>query len=94
MLTEVLANELAADNIQVNAIAPGFVKTKFSRVLWDSPQIHEVVVGAIPQGRMAKPEEITGAALYLAAPASAYTTGATIMVDGGQLVGNAYDFSG
>lgn len=94
MLTEVLANELADDNIQVNAIAPGFVKTKFSRVLWDNPQIHEVVVGAIPQGRMAKPEEITGAALYLAAPASAYTTGATLMVDGGQLVGNAYDFGG
>ena len=88
MLTEVLAAELAANNIQVNAIAPGFVKTQFSQALWGSPPIHEAVIGAIPQKRMAEPEELTGIALYLASAASSFTTGATFVVDGGQLVGS------
>ena len=87
MLTEVLAAELADDNIQVNAIAPGFVKTRFSRVLWENPQVYETITKTIPQRRMADPQEITGAALYLASSASTFTTGATVVVDGGQLVG-------
>ncbi len=89
MLTEVLAAELAPDNIQVNAIAPGFVKTKFSAALWSNPQIHDAVVRGVPQHRMASPDEIVGAALYLASPASSFTTGATLVVDGGQLVGSS-----
>ncbi len=89
MLTEVLAVELASLNIQVNAIAPGLVKTKFSAALWQNPQIYEAVTRAIPQRRMAEPEEIAGIALYLASPASSFTTGATILVDGGQVVGGA-----
>jgi NAD(P)-dependent dehydrogenase (short-subunit alcohol dehydrogenase family) len=92
MLTEVLAAELAPDNIQVNAIAPGFVKTRFSSVLWQTPQIYEAIVKAVPQGRMAEPEEITGIALYLASAASNFTTGATFVVDGGQLVGSSVHF--
>jgi NAD(P)-dependent dehydrogenase (short-subunit alcohol dehydrogenase family) len=87
MMTQVLAVELAADNIQVNAIAPGFVKTKFSAAIWGNEAIHTAVVGAVPQRRMAEPEEIAGAALYLASAASSFTTGATFVVDGGQLVG-------
>jgi len=86
MLTQVLALELAGDNIQVNAIAPGFVKTRFSAALWSNPQINEMVLKTIPQGRMAEPAELTGAALYLASEASSFTTGATMLVDGGQLV--------
>ena len=89
MLTEVLAVELADMNIQVNAIAPGFVKTHFSRVLWENPQVYETITKSIPQGRMADPQEITGTALYLATSASNFTTGATLIVDGGQLVGYA-----
>lgn len=85
MMTEVLAAELAADNIQVNAIAPGFVKTKFSQVLWGTPDIHDRLVQAVPQRRMAEPEEIAGIAVYLASAASSFTTGATFVVDGGQL---------
>ena len=87
MLTQVLAVELAPDNIQVNAIAPGFVKTRFSAAIWDNPELHAATLGAIPQRRLAEPEEITGIAVYLAAPASSFTTGATILVDGGQAVG-------
>lgn len=90
MLTKVLATELAQDNIQVNAIAPGFVKTRFSSVLWQNKKIYDSLKQAIPQKRMAEPEEITGIALYLASAASNYTTGATFLVDGGLLAGGSY----
>ncbi|MEM7346642.1 MAG: glucose 1-dehydrogenase [Chloroflexota bacterium] len=83
MMTQLLANELAADNIQVNAIAPGFIKTKFSAAVWGSEQLSEAVKKATPQGRIGSVEEITGITLYLAAPASNYTTGAVFSVDGG-----------
>ncbi len=85
MMTEVLAAEVAADHIQVNAIAPGFVKTKFSQVLWSTPDIHDQLIRAVPQRRMAEPAEIAGIAVYLASAASSFTTGATFVVDGGQL---------
>jgi NAD(P)-dependent dehydrogenase (short-subunit alcohol dehydrogenase family) len=87
MLSKVLAVELADENIQVNAIAPGFVKTRFSSVLWQNDQIHKATVKNIPQKRIADPEEISGAALFLASDASSYVTGETIVVDGGQLLG-------
>lgn len=85
MLTRVLAAELAESNIQVNAIAPGFVKTKFSSVLWQTPEIHATVIKEIPQNRMAETSELAGIAVYLASPASSFTTGAVFVVDGGQL---------
>jgi NAD(P)-dependent dehydrogenase (short-subunit alcohol dehydrogenase family) len=86
MLTEVLALELAPLNIQVNAIAPGFVKTRFSAAIWADPGMNEATLASIPQRRMAEPVEIAGIALYLAAPASNFTTGATLLVDGGQAI--------
>jgi NAD(P)-dependent dehydrogenase (short-subunit alcohol dehydrogenase family) len=89
MLTKVMAAELAGDNIQVNAIAPGFIKTKFSAAIWSNPQLNEAVMKQIPQGRMAEPEELTGMALYLASGASSFTTGETMLIDGGQFIGNA-----
>lgn len=92
MLTKVLAAELAPDNIQVNAIAPGFIRTKFSSVLWQTPAINEAVINSIPQKRLAEPSELTGTALYLASSASSYTTGATCVVDGGQLVASRVTF--
>jgi NAD(P)-dependent dehydrogenase (short-subunit alcohol dehydrogenase family) len=87
MLTKVLAAELAQFNIQVNAIAPGFVKTKFSAALWQNAELNAAILKTIPQKRMAEPEEIAGMAVYLASPASSFATGATFSVDGGQLVG-------
>ena len=87
MMTQTLAVELAADNIQVNAIAPGFIQTQFSRVLLETPEIHRKVIGLIPQGRIGQPKEITGMALYLASPASNFTTGAIMVLDGGQIAG-------
>lgn len=86
MLTEVLAAELAAEKIRVNAIAPGFVKTAFSRAIWQNPQLYESVIRIVPQGRMAEPDELAGIALYLASEASSFTTGSTFLIDGGQFV--------
>jgi NAD(P)-dependent dehydrogenase (short-subunit alcohol dehydrogenase family) len=83
MLTRILAVELAQYNIRVNAVAPSMVKTRFSQPLWaDSKTLKEIEAG-IPLGRLAEPEDITGAVLFLASEASAYITGHTIVVDGG-----------
>ncbi len=87
MLIQVLAAELAEYNIQVNAIAPGFIKTKFSSVLWENPSLNAAILNAIPQKRMAEADELAGIALYLASGASNFTTGAVFVIDGGQLVG-------
>jgi NAD(P)-dependent dehydrogenase (short-subunit alcohol dehydrogenase family) len=83
MLTRVLAAELAQDNIRVNAIAPGFVKTRFSAAIWDNPQLNEAILQSIPQKRFTSPEEIASAALFLASDQSNYMTGATLVIDGG-----------
>jgi NAD(P)-dependent dehydrogenase (short-subunit alcohol dehydrogenase family) len=86
MLTQILATELAPDNIQVNTLAPGYVRTRFSQAIWDDPGRYAELVQHIPQGRVADSHELIGMALYLAAPASSFTTGATMVVDGGQIV--------
>jgi NAD(P)-dependent dehydrogenase (short-subunit alcohol dehydrogenase family) len=85
MLTQVLAAELASDNIQVNALAPGYVRTRFSQAIWDNPERYAELVQQIPQGRVAESDELIGMALYLAAPVSSFTTGSVLVVDGGQL---------
>jgi NAD(P)-dependent dehydrogenase (short-subunit alcohol dehydrogenase family) len=87
MLTRVLARELAGDDIRVNAIAPGLIETRFSEALWTDPDVRDRVTSTIPQGRIGRPEELTGIALYLASDAASYTTGATFFVDGGESVG-------
>lgn len=87
MLTQVLARELGEDNIQVNAIAPGLIRTKLSRVLWESDDILRMQEQTTPLGRIGEPEDVVGAALYLACSASDYVTGTVIVVDGGSLVG-------
>lgn len=82
-LTQTLAMELAGDNIQVNAIAPGLVKTKFAQALWENETIYAGIVNRTPQRRIGEPEDIAGIALYLAAPASNFTTGQVFVIDGG-----------
>ncbi len=82
-LTKTLAVELGADNIQVNAIAPGLVQTKFAQALWGNPELLDQVLARTPAGRIGQPRDITGAALYLASAASDFTTGAVFVLDGG-----------
>ena len=83
MLTQVLAGELGASNIQDNAIAPGVIKTRFSSVLWQTPSISEAVLKNTPLGRLGEVEDVVGAALYLASPLSDFVTGAVLLIDGG-----------
>ena len=83
MLTQVLAVELGRANIQVNAIAPGVIRTHFSEVLWQTPQISEPILSHTPLSRFGEPEDVAGLALYLASPVSNFVTGGVFVVDGG-----------
>ena len=83
MLTKVLAAELGKYNIRANAVAPYIVKTKFSQPLWSQPEALKQIESEVPVGRLAETEDIMGAVLFLAADASSYITGQTIIVDGG-----------
>ena len=82
-LTQQLAMELGRANIQVNAIAPGVIKTRFSQLLWQTPDIAGSILGRTPLGRFGEPEDVAGLALFLASPASDFITGAVFVVDGG-----------
>ena len=83
MLTQVLAQEWGQYNIRANAIAPDIIKTRFSEVMWTNPVIREINEDSIALGRTGDPEEIAGAALFLASEASSYMTGQTLVLDGG-----------
>ena len=83
MMTKVLALELAPFNIQVNAVAPGMVRTKFSQPFWSNKDLHDQIVKTIPLGRIAEPIEVAHPILFLCSEASDFITGQTIMVDGG-----------
>ncbi|HOQ10430.1 MAG: glucose 1-dehydrogenase [Syntrophomonadaceae bacterium] len=85
-LTKSFAKELAHENIRVNALLPGLTDTKFTSVMIDNEELMEkVLLPQIPLHRAAQPDEMCGAVIYLASDASSYTTGATIVVDGGAL---------
>lgn len=82
-VTRALAIEWASAGFRVNAIAPGFIDTDMTEMIKKRPSILEKMVSGIPLGRMGKPEDIVGAALYLASDLSAYVTGQVLVVDGG-----------
>jgi NAD(P)-dependent dehydrogenase (short-subunit alcohol dehydrogenase family) len=84
-MTEGFAKELAPMGIRVNAILPGLTDTKFASALTGNPKILEMMLRMIPLGRVAQPDEIAPAVLFLATPASSYLTGACLPVDGGYL---------
>ncbi|MCZ6510943.1 MAG: SDR family oxidoreductase, partial [Alphaproteobacteria bacterium] len=81
-----LAIELGPDNIRVNCIAPGLVKTDFARALWEDPEYAEPRIASTPLRRLGEPDDIAGAAVYLASAAGRWTTGQTIVIDGGATV--------
>ncbi len=82
-LTQVMAQDWGADNIRVNAICPGLIKTKFSQALWSDEKNLNRFLGRIPLGRAGAPDDIAGMAVFLASDASAYCTGGIFLVDGG-----------
>ncbi|HLK37697.1 MAG TPA: SDR family oxidoreductase [Polyangiaceae bacterium] len=81
-----LAVEWGPRKVRVNCIAPGLVRTDFARALWENPEIYERTVRTYPLRRIGEPEEIAGAALYLASSAGSFTTGQTLVVDGGATI--------
>ncbi len=87
-LTQSLAMELGSENIQVNAVAPGLVKTKFAQVLWENDELREQIIAKSPVGRIGDPIDIAGLALFLASPASNFATGEVFVFDGGLTLGS------
>jgi NAD(P)-dependent dehydrogenase (short-subunit alcohol dehydrogenase family) len=85
-MTRTLAQELGPLGIRVNAIAPGLVETRFAAAIVENEALRERVVSRTALGRHAQPDELAGAALYLASDASAYATGQVLVVDGGATI--------
>lgn len=83
--TKVLALEWAPYNINVNAIAPGYVATELNTKLLEDKQVYDELTSRIPMGRWCEPEELTGAVVFLASNASSYMTGQLVNIDGGYL---------
>jgi NAD(P)-dependent dehydrogenase (short-subunit alcohol dehydrogenase family) len=78
--------EWGPKNIRANCIAPGLVRTDFARALWENPRIYEQVTKSYPLRRIGEPDEIAGAAVFLAARSGSFLTGQTIVIDGGGMV--------
>lgn len=85
MLTKVQARELGAYGIRVNGIAPAIIKTKFSRILYETEEIRTHAEAQAALGRVGEWDEVAGTAVYLASDASSYVTGSIALVDGGTL---------
>ena len=82
-LARSLAFEWGPRGVRVNCLAPGIVKTDFAKALWDDPAIAGPTIARAPLRRLAEPDDIAGAAVFLASRAGAYVTGQTIVIDGG-----------
>jgi 3-oxoacyl-[acyl-carrier protein] reductase len=85
-LTRSLSAAWAGEGIRVNGLAPGLVDTKLTKVTTEHPKRLEAMLSLVPAGRMGTPDEMAGAALFLASPLASYVNGHTLVVDGGMLV--------
>jgi NAD(P)-dependent dehydrogenase (short-subunit alcohol dehydrogenase family) len=83
-----IAVEWGPKNIRANAIAPGLVRTDFARALWENPVLYRKRTRDTPLQRIGEPDEIAGAAVFLASAAGSFTTGQTIVIDGGTTAGS------
>lgn len=84
--TKVMAQQWAHLNIRVNCIAPGLIRTEFSRALWDNPDILGAAINMTPMGRIGEPEEMAGAVVFFASDAASYVTGQILALDGGNTI--------
>lgn len=87
-LTKAMAVDMARYGIQVNAVAPGFIKTPFNKLLWGNEEKHKWVADRTLLKRFGVPEDLIGTMLYLSSEASDFVTGQIIVVDGGYLTGS------
>lgn len=90
LLMESMAQELAAEKIRVNAIAPGAIKTDINREAWEKPEDEKKLLELIPYGRVGVPEDVAKAALWLASDDSDYVVGTTLYIDGGMTLFPAF----
>ena len=81
-----LAAEFGPDNVRVNCIAPGLIKTDFAKALWDNPEILKASTGGAPLRRIGIPDEIAGMAVLLAGKAGGFATGQCFVIDGGATI--------
>ena len=81
-----LAVEFGPFNVRINCIAPGLIKTDFAKALWENPETLAAANARTPLGRIGEPDEIAGAAVFLASKAGAYMTGQSIVIDGGATI--------
>ncbi len=86
-MTEAFAKECAGGGVRVNALLPGLTDTRFAQALIQDRDVLGSALRQIPLGRVAQPDEMVGAVLYLVSPAASYTTGVSLPVDGGYLIG-------
>ena len=89
-MTRALAVEWATYNIQVNAIAPGFIRTDLNKKLWEDPNLHQWALDRTPAARLGEPPDLVGTALFLASAASDFMTGQVLYVDGGLTAGTTW----
>lgn len=80
------AEEYGRHNVRVNCIAPGLIRTDFARALWENPETLKAATATTPLGRIGEPDDIAGAAVFLASAAGRFTAGHTLVVDGGQTI--------
>jgi NAD(P)-dependent dehydrogenase (short-subunit alcohol dehydrogenase family) len=85
MMSKSLASELATENIRVNAIAPGYIRTEMTRGGMENPEWYPIWQSMTPMARVGEPDEIATAALFLCSPASSYVSGEVLVVDGGYI---------
>jgi NAD(P)-dependent dehydrogenase (short-subunit alcohol dehydrogenase family) len=78
-----LAVEFGPHNVRVNCLAPGLIQTDFARALWENPEIRKSATATTPLRRIGQPDEVAGAAVFLASAAGAFVTGQAIIIDGG-----------
>jgi NAD(P)-dependent dehydrogenase (short-subunit alcohol dehydrogenase family) len=85
LMTQSVARELASSGVRLNSIAPGWIATDLNANMWSDEGVRKSMEDSIPMGRLGNAEEIVGPAIFLASDASSFITGATLLVDGGQL---------
>jgi NAD(P)-dependent dehydrogenase (short-subunit alcohol dehydrogenase family) len=85
LMTQAVARELASSGVRLNSIAPGWIETDLNVNMWSDEGIRKSMEDMIPMGRLGNADEIVGPAVFLASDASSFVTGATLLVDGGQL---------
>jgi NAD(P)-dependent dehydrogenase (short-subunit alcohol dehydrogenase family) len=86
-----IAVEWGPKNIRANAISPGLVRTDFARALWEDPVLYAKRTRYTPLQRIGEPDEVAGAAVFLASPAGSFITGQTLVIDGGTVAGSVAD---